>query len=177
MNSDEAYQKLMRSALNYVSMRLRSETELKNFIENKIIKYQFKYPDILNRVLTRLQDLGYADDRKFTLWWIGQRQSGKKISLRAISNELVKKGISKELIREIIDENNTERENDIDVFTIAPDKRVALAALKRKINIWNRLSNIEFKKKIFAYLANRGFDSETIYGVIDDLVKNGYNSH
>ncbi|MBI3955893.1 regulatory protein RecX [Candidatus Gottesmanbacteria bacterium] len=148
---DEIYAKLLESSIRFVSFRPRSEKEFKYFLLKKLQRRKISDVRIIDRVLTRLRELGYADDAKFVSWWVDQRQSHKPKGARLIARELKAKGISL----------------DIDTHD-----EVALArrAVEKKLLLWHKLPKLEQKKKLYGFLGRRGFDGETIHRVIDELV-------
>ena len=48
-------------------------------------------------------------------------------------------------------------------------------AIKKKIVIWAQMPIIEQKKKVYTFLAQRGFSSVAIENIIDGLGKKDYN--
>lgn len=150
---DDLYAKLLESSIRFVSFRPRSEKEFKYFLLKKLQRRKISDVRIIDRVLTRLRDLGYADDAKFVSWWIDQRQFHKPKGARLIAQELKVKGI--------------------DVRDLNLDEEVlARQAVAKKLPLWEKFPSLERKRKIYGFLGRRGFDSETIHRVIDEVVNN-----
>ncbi len=149
---DELYQKLLDASLHFISFRPRSEKEVRSFLLKKIHKYKAKDEDLLDHVMIRLRELGYIDDEKFTLWWIDQRNSHKPKAARLIAHELKTKGI------EVKDFHLDEVD-------------LARRAVAKKLLLWQKLPGLQQKKKIYGFLGRRGFDSETIHRIIDEIVE------
>lgn len=166
---DDLYAKLLESSIRFVSFRPRSEKEFKYFILKKLQRRKISDVRIIDRVLTRLRDLGYADDAKFISWWVDQRGSHKPKGARLIAQELKAKGVSDDLVKSIV----VKRRDQFfcDRNEIGTDDELALAkrALEKKIPQWRRLSKLDQKKKIYGFLGRRGFDGETIHRVIDGV--------
>lgn len=153
---DDLYAKLLESSIRFVSFRPRSEKEFKDFLLKKLQRRKISDVRIIDRVLTRLRDLGYADDAKFVSWWINQRQSHKPKGARLIIQELKVKGI--------------------DVRDLNLDEDVlARQAVAKKLPLWGKLPKLEQKKKIYGFLGRRGFSYTTIASVIDVILGKGYN--
>lgn len=147
---DDLYTKLLASSIRFVSFRPRSEKEFKDFLLKKLQKRKISDVRIIDQVLIRLRDLGYADDAKFVSWWVDQRGSHKPKGMRLIAQELKVKGI--------------------DVRDLNLDEDVlARQAIAKKLPLWGKLSKLEQKKKIYGFLGRRGFDSEVIRRVIDSV--------
>lgn len=145
------YEKLLGATIRFVSYRPRSEKELRDFCHKTLKRHHTTAPLVVEKVLTRLAELGYADDTKFVEWWVGQRQSFKPKGKRAIEMELRAKGISKPIIH--VDE-----------------RLLARKAVERKLVIWKPLPPLSKKKKLFEFLYRRGFDSDTANSVVDDIM-------
>jgi len=134
------YEKLMSASIRFVSFRPRSEKELRDFCLKTLKRHHTTAPLAVNQVMIRLQELGYADDKKFVDWWVGQRASFRPKGKRALEMELRAKGIKNPEIN--IDE-----------------RQLAKKAIERKLGT---LDNDRLKN----YLYRRGFDP----GVVDDVL-------
>lgn len=159
---------LVGAGLRFVSFRPRSEKEIRIFFATKLKRWKTAGDESVNRAMLRLQELGYVDDHKFAAWWIEQRSTFRPKGVRALSQELQNKGVSREIIDEALRRVST---NDSPMNELT----VAKVAIQKKRNTWERLPIIEYKKKLYAYLAQRGFSSETIHRVIDEMEQNNYN--
>lgn len=139
------YEKLMNAAIRFISFRPRSEKELRDFLLKK------PHHEDIDKVVERMRELGYVDDRRFAEWWVGQRISFRPKGKRVLQLELKRKGV----------------EADVKFDEEAAAKK----AISKKIDLWSRLPVIEQKKKAYAFLAVRGFSFDTIRRVIDELGK------
>lgn len=152
------YERLLGSAIRFVSFRPRSEKELRDYCSRTLKKHHTTAPIVVNRVMARLTDLGYVDDRKFVEWWVEQRTAFRPKGKRAIFIELQKKGIS----RQIIDTYISERKDSVNEYELAQK------AILRKLVIWQHIPQEIQKKKIYDFLSRRGFDTDTIASIVDD---------
>lgn len=151
IDESDVYEKLMGSAIRYVSFRPRSEKEIREFLQKKLDLYHTTAPLILEKVISRLRELGYADDAKFAAWWVEQRSGRKPKGKKLIERELEVKGIQ------------------VDVSI--DEKTLATRAVEKKLMLWKHLSFFEQKKKISDYLYRRGFGWDTIGSVVDGVLK------
>lgn len=117
----------------------------------KLQKYKISDSTLLERVITRLRELDYVNDEKFAAWWVDQRQSHKPKGTRFLTQELKAKGVTVEI-----------KQSD--------EVGLARQALAKKLDRWQALPKLEQKKKIYGFLGRRGFDSEVIRHVIDEVV-------
>lgn len=143
----DPYTKLLNAAFRFVSFRLRSEKEIKDFLQKKLAKYKIYAPTVIKKVMDRLTELGYIDDAKFAAWWIQQRNAYRPKGKRLVEKELRGKGIAFVV--------QTENEADL-----------AKKAIQKKLAIWKNLAPLIRKKKMYDFLARRGFSYETIDAVV-----------
>lgn len=142
--SEGAYQR----ALHFLSYRSRSEQEIRqNLTKHKIPE------DIILEVLDKLRQASLVDDRAFAKNWIENRIQFKPRGKRALSVELTRKGIS----REIIDEEL----RDLDENTLATQ------CARKKAARYQHLDQEGFQKKMSGYLNRRGFP----YQITRDTVR------
>jgi regulatory protein len=158
------YERLVNASLRFVSYRPRSEKEFTDFLTKKLNKWKVSGGVLIKKVIERMRELGYVDDRAFAAWWRGQRVDFKPKGRRFIALELARKGIS----REIIEETLSVREGGEGAFD---ELAGAKKAIEKKIALWAQKPIIEQKKKMYTFLAQRGFSSDTIGKIIDEVVK------
>ena len=156
--------KLMDQSLRFLSYRPRSEKEVVDYLIGKIsqkenIKYsQAKESPLIKQVVLKLKKYKYLDDFEFANWLVRSRIRSKPQGLSLIKFDLKKKGIDNEIINSIIAKY--------------PDQTtLAKRAIKKKLANWQKLPKGDFKKKIYQYLASRGFNFETIGEVFANLEK------
>ena len=153
---EEELLKAYDKALRFLSFRPRSEKEIKDYLKKKKIGEETQ-----KMVLKKLKKANFLDDREFTLWWIEQRMTFRPSGKRLLEYELRKKGVDKEIIEEFF------------ATGLYPsfEFKMALKAAKKKFSSYQKLPGFEFRKKITAFLARRGFSWEVIKEVIESLNK------
>lgn len=135
---ERAYQR----ALNYLSYRTRSAQEIRLNLSKK------EFPeDIIQEVLEKLRQSSLVDDRAFARTWIENRSQFKPRGKRALTVELIRKGVS----REIIDEELEALDEDL----------LALNCARAKAAKFQHLDLDAFQKKMYSYLNRRGFSYQT----------------
>lgn len=128
-------------ALKYLSYRMRSEREIGDYLARK------GYGAEAGRVVERLRDMRLLDDRAFAAAWVAERQTLRSRSKRMLEQELMQKGVAREVIQGVLAEMSVEEQ----------DKTLDdLIARKR------RLSQYQDQEKLMAYLARQGFTYEQI---------------
>jgi regulatory protein len=139
-----AYQK----ALNYLSYRSRSERE----VSDNLRKHKFP-SDVIQEVIDRLRRNRLVDDHDFARIWVENRSDFRPRGRRALSVELHRKGIQKDIIDEVL--------QDLD------EDELAFQAAIKQSRKYQGLDWEGFRKKMVAFLARRGFS----YGVAVPIVK------
>lgn len=137
-------------AVRYLGPRPRSVSEIRRHLRSK----RFDDPAI-DRAIDALRAQRYIDDEAFARYWIEQRDRFRPKGERAIVSELLQKGVARETIDTVLGE----RQPDIEL-------RRAREAIRRPLPRWLTLSEVDRKRKIHAYLAQRGFSYDTIDEVL-----------
>jgi regulatory protein len=142
--------KILNRALTFLTIRPRSEKEIKDWMRRKKIDGSF-YEYIFEKV----KDLNLIDDLSFAKWWVEQRQSFSPKTKKILTNELKIKGVKNEIITEVLSET------EIDEVKMAKD------LVNKKSYKWQRFDEKTRRQKISQYLFGKGFD----WNVISNVVK------
>ena len=129
-----AYQR----ALNFLSYRIRSEKEIRQNLNKHHIP-----EEIIEGVLDRLRGASLVDDQDFASQWVENRVHFKPRGKRALSSELLQKGISNQIIEDVLAELNEEE--------------LAYKFARKKITKLSELDEKTFQKKLSGFLTRRGF--------------------
>lgn len=151
--------KLINFAQRYLSFRPRSTREIRDHLKRKLEKGEYVEPDkILGEVIKKLTKLGLIDDEEFAKWWVGQRQKFKPRGERLLRAELHAKGIDREII-------------DGRFHDYHSPGGEAEAVARRKLSSYSRLPDRQFRAKMGAYLARRGYEWDVVTEIVDRLVR------
>ena len=166
--------KLYQRALEWVLMRPRSVRETKDYLARKL---RISSSDTLrsrpssrgslaiiapagapmssediselsNNIINRLVDKGYLDDRRFAEFWVENRFVKKGVSRKRLMMELSQKGVSREIIEEVLDGRNDEDE-------------------LRKMIARKRVKYAE-PEKLIAYLCRQGFSYDLVKRLVEE---------
>src|SRR3990167_1317682 len=99
------FQKILDKLLRFATLRPRSEKEIESYFKRKKIHISLQ-PDLLKR----LKKLKLLDDEEFARWWVDQRIQFKSKSKRVIKQELLQKGINKNVIEDVLGETKIDEE-------------------------------------------------------------------
>ena len=141
-------QRCFNAAIHFLGYRPRSESE----IRQRLQRHGYDQADI-DKALARLKEQGLVDDIAFAQFWRENRETFSPRSRRLTKMELQRKGLSSDIIEQVISE--------ID------DKD---AAYRSALNRARRLSLADyqdFRKRLGSYLGRRGFS----YGIIKDVIE------
>jgi regulatory protein len=156
-------QKLKDYALRILTVRMRSEKELRMKLSSYVKKKNL--PDsMIENVMEMCKRLEYVDDEKFVTWWVSQRRSTSVRGDRAIEQELRGKGISPETIRHHL---HSEEGSELDAARILIRKKMrTLGSYPEEIR----------KTKLKNALLSRGFSFSVIDRIIDEMRETPYNT-
>ena len=115
------------------------------------------YPQVVvKRALEYVESFHYIDDKRYAAMYI-QSQKTKKGKAR-IKMELMRKGISAELIAEVF----SETENEIET-------REAICSLIEKKCSYSEEMDEKEKRRLYGFLLRRGFSSSDILSVFREI--------
>jgi regulatory protein len=152
LTSQDTVQKAYERALRFLGTRPRSIAEVRRNLTKKEIP-----PAMIDAVIERLEAHAYVDDVAFAQYWINNRQQFRPRGSRALRFELREKGIDSKIIDEALAELDA--------------SEAAYQAAKDKARHLSKLEPREFREKLGAFLARRGFDYGTVREVTDRLLK------
>lgn len=133
------YGKLYGRTLEWVLTRPRSIRETRDHLRLKRFQKKLDYTDAdIEEIIGRLVAKNYLNDRHFAEWFIENRFVKKGVSPRRLEQELVKKGIDRALIDELLSNSTRDEASEI--------KKV----IAKKSNKYNA-------EKLLAYLVRQGF--------------------
>ena len=94
LKQESEFGKLYACALEYVLMRPRSSSEVRDYLYRKTLAHKYKNrktgklaekpgvaKTVAERVFAKLQARGYIDDQKFANWWVENRYQAKGVSM------------------------------------------------------------------------------------------------
>ena len=132
--------KLYQRALEWVLVRPRSEKETRDYLYRKIFekKLDKKYID---RIIEKLKNKNYVNDENFARYYVENRFVKKGVSRKRLKMELMKKGVSRDIIEEVL--AASDRSDEEEILKIIAKKRA-------------KYDN----EKLTTYLCRQGFSYE-----------------
>ena len=144
LKDKDALEIITQRVYHFQSYRLRTEKEISKFLISKGYENE-KIKDVIQI----MKEKGEIDDCQFVEKWIENRSLNKPRGKKAITVELIKKGINREQIVEGLSHLGNEDE-------------LAYNAGKKYANRLSLNDKKIFIKKLTAFLGRRGFEYETI---------------
>ena len=108
-------------------------------------------------MVERLTRAGMLDDREFARYWVENRLQFKPRGVRALRYELRQKGVSDSTIADTL----------ADVDEDAAARRAATAGARRLAH----LQPADFRRRLGAYLARRGFSYAVVKPVVEEMLE------
>ena len=141
-------------ALNMLAFRARSSQELARSLVRKGEERAH-----VEWAIARLQEQGLIDDAAFARAFTRSRVVGGKQSRRRVEQDLARKGVSRSVAGEAID----------DVFEEeAVDQRaIVQEAARKKLRSLSWLDPAVQRRRLYAFLARRGYDLDDIRAAVE----------
>ena len=114
--------------------------------------------EAIETTIEELIHSGHIRDRKYAENWIVRRQKSNPRGKTLLKNELIDKGIDRETAEQVV--ANVETEDEI---------KVALQVGKKRAKQYERLPIHVAKRRLHGFLARRGFASETVRHVLEQI--------
>ena len=131
------------AALSFLTARPRSHAEVRRRLLRPRPNRQTPAPDVVDRVLARLERMGLLDDREFSEFWVEQRERFSPRSASAVRFELRQRGVAREITEETVDSDQ--------------DEERALAAARQRLRSLGGLDYQTFRDRLGPFLLRRGF--------------------
>jgi len=147
LRDEDAREAAYQQAIKFISYRPRTETEIRrNLAQHQVPE------ELVNDTLERLRQAGLVNDEVFAQEWVENRNDLRPRSRRALAYELKQKGIDPQIIEQSLEEIN--------------DEPLAYQAAFRHANKLRNLEWQDFRQKMYAFLARRGFNYEVSQPVV-----------
>lgn len=144
------------AAMRLLARRTHSEFELRRKLAQK--KYE---KDTIDRIISDLKEYNYLDDARFAREFYEEKVNRKSLGINKVKLELKAKGISKEILEELLLENAG-----------LDQSRQALDIARKKLVSLNK-RNYDARKtrqSLYSYLIGKGFGFELSKQVTDKLL-------
>jgi regulatory protein len=148
----EEFKQARALAYRYLSHRDRSTRETADHLKKKGFEEA-----VVQETLRYFQEANYLDDRRFAEHWARTRAENKQFGKFRLRQELIGKGLSKDLIDETLDT----------LFETVKEIDLARAVVEKKLPSMQDLNPDKKKSRLIRLLQRKGFSSDVIYKVLD----------
>lgn len=143
-------------AVRHLEARMRSKAELRRLLVRK-----GEPPELVDRAIDRLERQGYIDDASFARQFARAKTLGTGMAGRRVRQELARRGVARDVASEAL-EQVADEEGVSDAESI---ERVA----RKKWRTLTRLDAPTRRRRLYAFLARRGFDSDDVSRIVRQL--------
>ncbi|NLV37480.1 MAG: regulatory protein RecX [Clostridiaceae bacterium] len=141
-------------AVRYLSLKLHTEQEVWKKLHDDGYEQE-----CIEKVISELKAIGYINNKLYAQKYVFDRSKLKPLSKKMMKRELKVRGISEDIIDEVLDDWKVE------------DNVVAEGLLKRKFGKYD-LDNEKVRKKAYMFLMHRGFSVSTIKEALQSMSSN-----
>ena len=141
-------------ALNLLAFRGRASKELARSLVRK-----GEPKELVDRAIERLSDQGLLDDAAFAESFTRAKVLGAQQSRRRVQQDLARKGVAREVSDAAIATVFEEEQVD--------QREIVEQAARKKLVSLRKLDPAVRRRRLYAFLARRGYDSDDIRGAMD----------
>lgn len=148
---EDDYFKAKDTAFKFLEKNMKTENQLRD----KLLEKEFE-PFTIDLVVVLLKEYKLLDDHRYTQQFLAEKLRSR--GLKKVTFELHQKGITKEVLQEVLDTMDTGSIEEESCFKVAEKK---YREIQRK-----EVDRYKQKNKLYTFLAGKGYDYETINSVI-----------
>lgn len=143
MSEDKRYERTMKRAFNLLSAKPRSVAELRA----RLLEKEWAEEAVVERAITRLQELGYLNDQQYAEQFANSRLTIKPIGKSRLRRDLQRKKLSTDVINQAVET----------VYEAHDEEALIDQAIAKKTRLRGKPTTREESKKLFDYLLRQGF--------------------
>jgi regulatory protein len=138
LKSEDVREVAYQRALKFLEYRPRTEEEIRRNLRKHEVP-----EEVIQDTVARLQRANLINDLRFAQNWVENRSDRRPRGRRALAYELRQKGVNRQAIERALE--------DVD------EDRLAYRAAIQQSRKFKKLDQQEFRRKLYGYLARRGF--------------------
>lgn len=149
---EEEQLKAKSIALNFLAHRKRTEKEITDKLKEKGFE-----ESIVDKTLVYLKNYGLVDDKDYANSFVKDKVKLNKHGPQRIKYDLYRKGVSQEIIKEVLMEDD--------------EYPRALELAKKKMSSYRNDDRDKIYRKLGGFLQRRGYSYDCISKVLKELIK------
>ncbi len=151
---EEDKRKAKEYALKLLTIRPRSEGELKR----KFMEKGYE-PSVITPVIEALKRVSLIDDMEFAKIWVKNRMATRPRGKIMLMAELKRKWLKNEIINGVLEKFPEEYD----------ERKVVKEIAQKRLKVFKGLNEQVKKRRLFGYLARRGFSIDIINEVLNSI--------
>lgn len=152
----DEYQYSKKSALDFLSYRIRSVKEITDKLKSRKIS-----AGTIEKTIEHLEKLGLINDEEFAKQLVQSKTGRKPAGKSVIRQKLFQKGISKDVAEKVIEE----------LYSSEKEKELILEVYGKYLRKVKGQDKFSRRKKMFEYLMRKGFDVDLINELLNEKIK------
>ncbi|HJU94127.1 MAG TPA: regulatory protein RecX [Pyrinomonadaceae bacterium] len=140
--------KTFERAVKLLAAKPRSVAELRE----RLLKGKSANEDVVNTVISRLQEYGYLDDERFAFSYASFKVKQRPVGRRRLERDLKFKKVESDVANEALEL----------VYTETPEEQLIDQAIAKRLRIRGRPKNRIEAKSLFDHLLRQGFPFELV---------------
>lgn len=164
IEEENKYYETYNEIVKLINKKLRSEKEIKEYMNKKEVKNQEK-------IIKKLKDSNLINDELYAKAFIHDRISFSNDGINKIKTELIKQGIEENII-----------ENELNKIDREDQKEKLKKLIMKKLNTNTKYSDKIMKQKITNYFITLGYNKDDINEILEqqntnnnEIIKKEYN--
>ncbi len=152
-----------KTALQKAADLLARQEQSEKVLRQKLIARKYETAEV-DDALNKLKKFKYLDDEENCARLFENLYAEEKLSVKQICVKLIKRGYDSNFI-----------ENLIPADTYQHEYNAALKVATKKFAGKIPAEDLKFKQKFYQHLASKGFDSEIIHSVLENILNDNGN--
>lgn len=155
--SDETRQRMFQQAVKLLTAKPWSVAELRD----RLLMTRGGSQDVVDAVISRLQDYGYLDDERYAFGYASLRVKQRAIGRQLLKRDLLVKKVKQDVVEEALNL----------VFSETSEEELIDRAIAKRIRQRGRPQTRDAARKLFDHLMRQGFPYELVSEKVRTLIK------
>jgi regulatory protein len=163
--NEKAFNRAYGKIINFISYQTRTEKEITDRLNRVFLKSRLdekEISEVKDKVWESIRELNLVNDEEYAKTYVsGLLYSGKAKSIRSARNFLMKKGISRDIMDDVLQELG----GDFEKEAAQKDAQKKLRTLRKYLKTDKRIA----KQKLIEYLLRKGYSMDSVRAAVDTM--------